>query len=170
MKKIYNTLYTNKKIPDKSKNQKNITNTNTIITQIYQNNKPHTILYQRNINKKNRPSHKKRNKKKNNKHSKSNNIKQNQKKKFKNNTSSKSNTYTITFIIKNSNPHSSLNNENNFSFNNNKNSSNSINNNINFIYHFTKRLLINSTPLLINIIYSTKSNPINQTINTANRK
>lgn len=170
VEKICDTLCTDEKVPDESKSQENVADTNAVVTQMCQNSEPHAVLYQRNMNKKGRPSHKKRSRKKGSKHSKSNNIEQGQKRKFEDSTSSKSGACTIAFIIGGSDPHSSLDSESDFSFDSDEDSSDSVDDDIDFVCHFTERLLVNSAPLLMNIICSAKSSPVSQAVSAANRE
>lgn len=69
-----------------------------------------------------------------------------------------------------SDPHSSLDSESDFSFDSDEDSSDSVDDDIDFVCHFTERLLVNSAPLLMNIICSAKSSPVSQAVSAANRE
>lgn len=170
VEKNCDTLCINEKVPKESKSQENVAYTNAVVTQMCQNSEPHAVLYQRNMNKKGRPSHKKRSRKKGSKHSKSNNIEQGQKRKFGEGTSSKSGACTIAFIMGDSDPHSSLESDSDFSFDSDEDSSDSVEDDIDFVCHFSEPLLVNSAPLLMNIICSAKSSPVSQAVSAANRE
>lgn len=170
VEKNCDTLCTDEKMSCESNSQEDVADTDAVVTPMCQNSEPHAVLYQRNLNKKGRPSHKKRSRRKGSKHSKSSNDEQGQKRKFEDGTSPKSGACTIAFIMGGSDPHSSLDTDSDFSFDSDEDSSDSVEDDIDFVCHFSEPLLVNSAPLLMNIMCTGKSTPVSQAVSAANRE
>lgn len=148
-----------------------------IRTSICQNNEPHAVLYQRNSNKKCRPSNKKRSRRKSSKHSKSFKCEvQGQKRKLENESSSQSGASSIAFILGNSVP-SMLDSDSDFSFDSDEDSSESADDDIDFVNHFAEPLCLNvvspfAEPLCVKVIFPAKSNSfheVSEAVRAANR-
>ena len=130
-----------------------------------QNNEPPAVLYLRNMNKKGRPSHKKRSRRKGSKHSKSFSGDQGQKRKFEDGKSAKSGACAIALIIGGLGPEFSLDSDSDLSFDSDEDSSESVEDDIDFMCHF-------SNPLLTNVLCSVKPSSIqcvSQAVSDANR-
>jgi hypothetical protein len=140
-----------------------------------QNNEPHAVLYQRNNNKKCRPSNKKRSRRKGSKHSKSFKCDQGQKRKSDGVSASPSGASAIAFILGNS--HSAADSDSDFSFDSDEDSSESADDDIDFSAHFAEPLCLNvvgqfAEPLCVKVIFPAESKAfqeVSQAVAAANR-
>ncbi|XP_062592033.1 uncharacterized protein LOC134253529 [Saccostrea cucullata] len=130
-----------------------------------QNNEPHAVLFQRSMNKKCRPSNKKRSRRKSSKHSKTFRCDQGQKRKLEDGNPSNCGASAIAFIMGNCDPHSILDSESDFSFDSDEDSSESMEDDIDFQF-------AGPFSFCEKAIFPTSSSPgqeVSQAVSAANR-